>query len=190
VQQEVRKGHIFQIFHEMLLEKNDLISKQVVITILMFLLNGYGLSDLRDQPHIMSQLKEFAHEANSKLTNFILGYIGYILIQDGTVFNVEDYVFLDPKYSTESIVACPQTFQIWNSSWTFASCRASIGVNRKGRFAFEFELMSSGIVQIGWSSDQCKLDPFMGQGVGDDYESYGFDGFRMKFWHGNSFSNV
>jgi len=62
----------------------------------------------------------------------------------------------------------------------FASIRANTGVFA-GRYYYEVNLKSAGLMQIGWSTLQT---PFNTQrGVGDDKTSYAYDGFRIKKWN-------
>jgi SPRY domain len=72
---------------------------------------------------------------------------------------------------------------------TFETSWASHGVTQSGKFAYEFCVGSSGIIQVGWATAQADFDPFLGKGVGDDSESYAFDGHRLKNWHGLKFKN-
>ena len=52
----------------------------------------------------------------------------------------------------------------------------------KGKYFYECELLSNGLLQIGW----CQLTtPFTAQnGVGDDESSYAYDGWRNVLFHG------
>jgi len=63
---------------------------------------------------------------------------------------------------------------------SFASVRANAGVF-SGRYFYECQLMTSGLMQIGWSTLQT---PFNSQrGVGDDLTSFAYDGYRIKKWN-------
>ena len=65
----------------------------------------------------------------------------------------------------------------------FVSVRANTGVFA-GRYFYEVQLKSDGLMQIGWATLQT---PFNSQrGVGDDPTSYAFDGFRIKKWNKDS----
>ena len=59
------------------------------------------------------------------------------------------------------------------------------GVTGNGRYAYEFVIRTTGIIQIGWACDKCVFDPEAGTGVGDNVYSYAFDGHRVKKWHGS-----
>ena len=63
---------------------------------------------------------------------------------------------------------------------SFASIRANTGVF-SGRYYYEVQLKTSGLMQIGWATLQT---PFNSQrGVGDDSTSYAYDGYRVKKWN-------
>ena len=51
-------------------------------------------------------------------------------------------------------------------------------------YYYEVQLLTSGIMQFGWSNLRCRFSSH--NGVGDDHFSYGFDGARCKKWHGGS----
>eukprot|EP00943_MAST-04B_sp_MAST-4B-sp1_P001747 g1747.t1 len=57
----------------------------------------------------------------------------------------------------------------------------------KGQWYYEVELLSDGIMQIGWCDTLFIGDDNEGDGVGDDLHSWGYDGNRQKFWHGKSY---
>jgi len=48
---------------------------------------------------------------------------------------------------------------------------------------YEVELVSNGIMQIGWATTLFVGDDANGDGVGDDANSWGYDGKRKKLWH-------
>lgn len=63
---------------------------------------------------------------------------------------------------------------------SFASIRANTAVFA-GRYYYEVQLKTAGLMQIGWSTIQT---PFNSQrGVGDDPTSYAYDGCRIKKWN-------
>ena len=49
---------------------------------------------------------------------------------------------------------------------------------------FQVTLKSGGIIQVGWASKDCVFAPEKGLGVGDDINSYSYDGGRCKIWNG------
>lgn len=74
-------------------------------------------------------------------------------------------------------------WEIRNDVWTFESVRAKYGKIGAGRHVYEVELNTDGIIQIGWSDGNCVFDPESGTGVGDDFNSYSYDGHRQRKWH-------
>lgn len=51
----------------------------------------------------------------------------------------------------------------------------------KGKYMYEVQLKSKGVMQIGFCSDQCKFT--QDTGVGDTRYSYGLDGSKQRLWH-------
>ena len=72
--------------------------------------------------------------------------------------------------------------EIRNEYWTFESFRAKYAV-KEGKAAFSVKLQSAGILQIGWSTISATFDPESGTGVGDDQDSYSYDGSRCRKYH-------
>ena len=88
--------------------------------------------------------------------------------------------YLDPNSQSQS---GPITFNNTrvDSKEGFLSIRTNNCVI-KGKYFYECELLSNGLLQIGW----CQLTtPFTEQnGVGDDNSSYAYDGWRNVLFHG------
>jgi hypothetical protein len=87
--------------------------------------------------------------------------------------------------------------EVRNDSWTFETVRsthavpplpeeseASLNEDESHKYAYEVILESNGLMQVGWVTDDFDFDPEGGKGVGDDAQSYGYDGNRAKKWHG------
>lgn len=51
----------------------------------------------------------------------------------------------------------------------------------KGKWMYEVQLRSKGVMQIGWCSSRCTFT--QDTGVGDTKNSYGFDGSKQRIWH-------
>lgn len=56
-------------------------------------------------------------------------------------------------------------------------------LKRTGRYYYEVEIMTEGLVQIGFADASFRCDPTSGQGVGDHLHSWAFDGMRTKKWN-------
>lgn len=53
-----------------------------------------------------------------------------------------------------------------------------------GKYYYEIELLSDGLMQLGWISSKFNGgNDEEGEGVGDDKSSWAYDGFRQKIWH-------
>ena len=64
----------------------------------------------------------------------------------------------------------------------FVSIRANTGVF-SGKYYYEVQLKTCGIMQLGWSTMQTPFN--FSRGVGDDNTSYAYDGKRIKKWNGD-----
>ncbi|XP_018407153.1 PREDICTED: E3 ubiquitin-protein ligase RNF123-like [Cyphomyrmex costatus] len=67
-----------------------------------------------------------------------------------------------------------------NSQSSFSTIRANTGVF-KGKWMYEVQLGSKGVMQIGWGTAQCKFN--QQYGVGDTPNSYAYDGNRVRKWN-------
>lgn len=69
-----------------------------------------------------------------------------------------------------------------SDSRRFESIRATASVT-SGAWYYEVTLCTSGILQIGWATKHCQFESDSGSGVGDDTNSFSYDGCRRKVWH-------
>lgn len=65
----------------------------------------------------------------------------------------------------------------------FSSARANAHVS-KGKWMYEVTLETAGIQQLGWATVTCPFTRH--EGVGDDEDSYAYDGRRMRKWNKES----
>ncbi|KAJ8674034.1 hypothetical protein QAD02_005296 [Eretmocerus hayati] len=66
------------------------------------------------------------------------------------------------------------------SQSNFSTIRANAGVYH-GKWMYEVQLGSKGVIQIGWGTAQCKYN--QESGVGDVINSYAYDGNRVRKWN-------
>ncbi|CAD1477141.1 unnamed protein product, partial [Heterotrigona itama] len=67
-----------------------------------------------------------------------------------------------------------------NSRSNFSTIRANTAVYQ-GKWMYEIQLGSKGLMQIGWSTIYCKFN--IESGVGDTFHSYAYDGDRIRKWN-------
>ena len=99
-------------------------------------------------------------------------------------------VRMDYESKTPNLLMASNGLVVQNHEWTFDSARATVGVKAQGRFAFEIEIYTvseNAVIQVGWMNSKARFEPDggAGAGVGDDENSYAFDGTRKKKWHGD-----
>lgn len=54
-----------------------------------------------------------------------------------------------------------------------------------GKWYYEVEVVTAGVMQVGWADHEFKGDSSNGDGVGDDKHSWAFDGCRQQKWNGD-----
>ncbi|KAJ4433729.1 E3 ubiquitin-protein ligase RNF123 [Periplaneta americana] len=67
-----------------------------------------------------------------------------------------------------------------NSQSNFSTIRANVCLY-KGKWQYEVQLGSKGVMQIGWATTDCKFS--QETGVGDTINSYAYDGNRVRKWN-------
>ncbi|KAK3927051.1 E3 ubiquitin-protein ligase RNF123 [Frankliniella fusca] len=98
------------------------------------------------------------------------------VIENGRVGNIK--VCLD-LLELSNRVSSYDSFKIIGAGH-FGTVKTNCGVF-KGKWQYEVLLLSTGVMQIGWASFNSKFG--VGQGVGDTYDSYAFDGCRVRKWN-------
>lgn len=109
--------------------------------------------------------------------------------------------FEEPENDSEDEIICPGKIVVWDTESTdnqsnqvkiskdrlsllsqsaFSTLKANSCVFA-GRFMYEVQLKSKGVMQIGFCSSQCQFT--QDTGVGDTKNSYGLDGSKKRLWH-------
>ncbi|KAK9727664.1 hypothetical protein K7432_001647 [Basidiobolus ranarum] len=83
--------------------------------------------------------------------------------------------------STPRLKWLPSGLEIRNDNTTFESVRGTMFA-KEGCWYYEVQLLTSGIMQIGWATKYTAFRPEEGVGVGDDDHSFAFDGRRKLAW--------
>ncbi|KAI8091717.1 hypothetical protein BDF21DRAFT_410072 [Thamnidium elegans] len=114
-------------------------------------------------------------------------------VKNSAVVNNPSFTEIDLVFRSKYCIINHESFlQVRNDTWTFESVRANRCVpsnfdrednedeeeSTSRKYAFEVKLESDGLMQIGWVNDLFEFDAEGGNGVGDDTNSYGYDGCR------------
>lgn len=86
---------------------------------------------------------------------------------------------LDVKEDSHTVFISKDKLSV-QSTTAFSTVKANCCVF-KGKWMYEVQLRSKGIMQIGWCSAHCKFT--QDTGVGDTRSSYGLDGSKQRLWH-------
>ncbi|KAG1045687.1 hypothetical protein G6F43_011236 [Rhizopus delemar] len=90
-------------------------------------------------------------------------------------------IILNPYDATSGMKLTNNGLELRNDRNHFESVRATACVKR-GKWYYEAQLLSHGIIQIGWATSRCRFSPDEGYGVGDDCNGFAFDTFRSAVW--------
>ncbi|XP_058802185.1 E3 ubiquitin-protein ligase RNF123-like isoform X2 [Phymastichus coffea] len=145
-------------------------------------------------PNYFQDLNSLNHDSSNKanaeiqqIINIIEEHVSNTFMKD-FVNNVEDtregrlgpkLVRLDTSSYHGLFIASPDRLAVHSQS-NFSTLRANTGVFQ-GKWMYEVQLGSKGVMQIGWSTVQCKFN--QESGVGDIINSYAYDGNRVRKWN-------
>ncbi|KAK9762029.1 hypothetical protein K7432_012615 [Basidiobolus ranarum] len=96
-------------------------------------------------------------------------------------YSTEPNVTLNWLDATTCLKWYPSGLEVRNDSTSFESVRGTMCITQ-GSWFYEVQLVTSGIMQIGWATKQSIFRPEEGVGVGDDDHSFAFDGCRKLAW--------
>ncbi|KAH0568854.1 E3 ubiquitin-protein ligase RNF123-like [Cotesia glomerata] len=82
------------------------------------------------------------------------------------------------------IIVSPDRLSV-NSQSNFSTLRANTGFF-EGKWMYELQLGSKGVMQVGWGTAQCKFS--QESGVGDTVNSYSYDGNRVRKWNVSTYN--
>ena len=78
------------------------------------------------------------------------------------------------------------TVKVDSSGQNFPSIGCRSFMAKSGKWYYETTILTNGCIQIGWADGGYRGNADQGQGVGDDINSWAFDGYRMYLWHESS----
>ncbi|XP_043264332.1 E3 ubiquitin-protein ligase RNF123-like [Colletes gigas] len=124
----------------------------------------------------------------SEYLTLVNNYIDATLSKNAPTQNVEDtrigrvgpsLVRFDKSTLEGLCIISPDRLSI-NSKSNFSTMRANVAVY-KGKWIYELQLGSKGVMQVGWSTVKCEFN--QESGVGDTVNSYAYDGNRIRKWN-------
>ncbi|CAL7948841.1 unnamed protein product [Xylocopa violacea] len=148
----------------------------------------FGPNVLLETAHKGSAKKSSNSTRVSQSIDLVNKYIESIVLKDVPTKNVEDNRVgrIGPNIVRFDISARLGLFSISpdrltiNSGSNFSTIRANTAVFQ-GKWMYEVQLRSKGLMQIGWSTINCKFT--QESGVGDTVNSYAYDGNRIRKWN-------
>ncbi|VVC45327.1 Hypothetical protein CINCED_3A017770 [Cinara cedri] len=90
---------------------------------------------------------------------------------------------LNQEDASEYLKLGPSGLEARCDACSFESVRCTFQVD-KGTWYYEVTILTSGVMQIGWSTRNSKFFNHEGYGIGDDEFSVAYDGCRQLVWHG------
>lgn len=91
-------------------------------------------------------------------------------------------VILNPKDASENLKISADGLTARNDTSRFESVRCTFAIT-SGTYYYEVLIITPGVMQIGFATKQSKFLNHDGFGVGDDNQSFAYDGCRQLLWH-------
>ncbi|XP_065340282.1 RING finger and SPRY domain-containing protein 1-like isoform X2 [Cloeon dipterum] len=91
-------------------------------------------------------------------------------------------VMLNTKDVSEYLKISPNGLEARCDAFSFESVRCTFQVD-EGIWYYEAEIVTPGVMQIGWATRDSTFLNHEGYGIGDDEFSLAYDGCRQLFWH-------
>ncbi|KAG7203161.1 hypothetical protein KM043_010277 [Ampulex compressa] len=118
--------------------------------------------------------------ANEYIKHALLRNVATQDVQDNRIGRIgPNLVRFDTPTHHGLFIVSPDRLSL-NSQSNFSTIRANTGIY-KGKWMYELQLGSKGVMQVGWGSAQCKFN--QEYGVGDTVNSYAYDGNRVRKWN-------
>ncbi|KOB74976.1 putative F16A11.1 [Operophtera brumata] len=89
---------------------------------------------------------------------------------------------LDCRDTTDFLKISSDGLEARCDAHTFESVRCTFQINQ-GCWYYEVEILTPGVMQIGWATKETKFSTHEGYGIGDDCFSLAYDGCRRLLWH-------
>lgn len=176
-------SRIMAIFDLEINQRDSATIKRTAVSVFGILLDhGLGREYFLTNPSQFFKLLKFTTIESNSLTWLQLRYISTILAGDLT------HAALSLS-SISNLRILPGLREIHNCDWTFATVICDFNLCASGKFAYEVKIKSRDVIQIGWATKDFKPEPFLGNGVGDNNESYSYDGHRCKKWFNKKYEN-
>ncbi|KAJ3292547.1 hypothetical protein HDU79_001346 [Rhizoclosmatium sp. JEL0117] len=186
------KNNIAVILISLVRLNSKVLCNQAIAALGLCLQQGLSRTTLATIPEFIDTLLSHILTEESTATKFY-GSLIFDHLTDYTseelAQEVEGVAEIDIESITPYLYWSKNKMEVRNDSWTFESARCNVCVSREGKYAFEVKLMTDGIIQIGWATEDCVFDPEGGEGVGDNAQSYAYDGNRVRKWHSTFTSN-
>ncbi|XP_045464164.1 ryanodine receptor isoform X4 [Harmonia axyridis] len=86
---------------------------------------------------------------------------------------------LDPPTGEQQETLLAEASRLRQSAFRTYRAERTYGVS-SGKWYFEFEILTTGPMRVGWAKADCAP----GRMIGSDENTWAFDGYNMKKWHG------
>lgn len=91
-------------------------------------------------------------------------------------------VILNDNDVSEYLKISADGLEARSDALSFESVRSTFSVD-EGVWYYEVQVLTDGVMQIGWATKQSKFLNHEGVGIGDDEYSFSYDGCRQLYWY-------
>ena len=153
---------------------------------------AHGVSDMGSEEARMAHQKKQAEKRRAEKDNKMRAYTSSAAL---TNFSADDAVtqglmlsrkrrrVSDDDDDDEEEDTEKKTDGVLRGDGNFSTVRLGEFELKRGLWYYEVTLFTEGLMQIGWAQTGFTSNSESGDGVGDDKQSWSYDGFRSCVWH-------
>ena len=152
---------------------------------------AHGVSDMGSEEAKIEYRKKEAEKRRMEKDNKLRAYASSAALTD---FSADDAVTQGLTLSRKRRRVCDdehkkgedvitETDGVLKGDGNFLTARLGEFELCRGSWYYEVTLLTEGLMQIGWAQTGFTSNSDSGDGVGDDNQSWSYDGFRQCVWH-------
>ncbi|XP_066594474.1 E3 ubiquitin-protein ligase RNF123-like [Prorops nasuta] len=139
-----------------------------------------SVNSLQDEKEKTSRTSQTIQYVDNYIKNVLAKYDAPLVFEDKRIGRIgPNLVRFDLSTHQGLFIVSPDRLSV-NSQSNFSTMRANTAVFT-GKWMYELQLGSKGVMQLGWSTAKCKFN--QQSGVGDTPNSFAYDGNRVRKWN-------
>ena len=155
---------ICDALEKLLFNHGDQVTKEVIISFTIMLQEGYPKSVFQKSLFQKILKAAFILKTYDEIWPYISRLTRYLFNYTNSLSTI-NYLSILKREESHAIDIFEDELTVSNRLWTFESAFCNRSVQFHGKYAYEFHLGTSGVIQIGWASDCMNYNEFGGWGM-------------------------